>query len=355
MLIDRERLLTTLRRLLETESPSGHESEIARILTDELSEIGARVTTDSSGNVIAKFDGTGDPLLLNAHMDTVMPTKGLKIIESGGKLQTDGTTILGADDKAGLAVALEALRSVRKKGIPHVPIEVVFTISEEIGLIGAKNLDFSLISAQRGLCLDSTGSPNNIIVSAPVQVSLDVTILGRAAHAGMAPEKGISAIVAAAEAIARMRLGRIDDETTANVGTIQGGTARNIVPEKVSLLAEVRSRDEEKLNTQLNIMVKAFEDSASHAGATIDLKTNYAYRAFRLSERDEIVRLVSKAADRMGLKVTLGATGGGSDANVFNERGIKTVNLGVGYDNPHSPSEYIVIDDFVRAAELLQS
>ncbi len=353
MPIDRARLLSTFRTLLEIESPSGHEGDIARYVTSELARMGGNVVTDASGNVIGRFEGVGEPIMLNAHLDTVMPTVGLKIVESDGRLRSDGTTILGADDKAGVAAILEAIRSIREQGISHLPIEVVFTIAEEIGLVGAKNLDYTLVSAKRGICLDSSGPVGMIMVAGPAQISIDVTITGRAAHAGMAPEKGISAIVVASEAIAAMRLGRIDEETTANVGIIQGGSATNIVPEKVTISAEARSRDESKLRAQVESMRKSLGSAAARHGATINMKAEYAYRAFKLSESDELVRMVSQAAKSLGMNVALGATGGGSDTNIFNERGIKTVNLGIGYDDPHSSNESIAIADLVQSAELV--
>lgn len=353
MLIDKARLLATFRALLEIESPSGQEGGIASYVTADLAQVGGRVVADNSGNVIARFEGAGEPVLLNAHMDTVMPTVGLKIVESDGRWCSDGTTILGADDKSGVAAILEAVRSLRERGLSHLPIEIVFTVAEEIGLVGAKALDYSLISARRGICLDSSGPTGTMMVAGPAQISIDATITGKAAHAGIAPEKGISAVVIASEAVAGMRLGRIDEETTANVGVIQGGTARNIVPEKATLLAEARSRDEGKLKAQVDSMVRSLEAAAARHGATAELKREYAYRAFNLSESDEIVRMVTQAAKSLGISVRLGATGGGSDTNIFNERGIKTVNLGLGYEDPHSPSENIAIADLVKAAELL--
>ncbi|MBI2953905.1 MAG: M20/M25/M40 family metallo-hydrolase [Chloroflexi bacterium] len=353
MLIDRARLLATLRKLLEIESPSGKEADVARYVVAELTAMGGKVVVDATGNVIARFAGEGEPVLLSAHLDTVLPTTGLRIVESDGKWRSDGTTILGADDKTGVAAILEAIRSLREKQVRHSPVEVVFTLSEEIGLIGAKALDCSQITARRGICLDSSGPVGTVIVSGPSQISLDITVTGKAAHAGMAPERGINAIAAAAEAIAGMHLGRIDEQTTANVGVIHGGTARNIVPEKATVLAEARSRDENRLRAQVDLMTRAFKEAAARHGAVADVSTEYAYRSFNLSQNDEVVHMVAVASKKLGIDVHLGAGGGGSDANVFNERGIKTVNLGIGYEDPHSPSEYVVIADLVRSAELL--
>lgn len=353
MPIKAERLLATFRTLLKIDSPPRKEEEIANYVRAELARLGAQAVIDNVGNVIGRFDGSGEPVLLNAHLDTVMPTAGLKVVESDDYWLSDGATILGADDKAGVAVILEVLRAAKENGDQCPPIEVVFTVSEEIGLLGAKGLDFAAISAKRGVCLDSAGPVGTIIVAGPGQISLDITVTGRAAHAGIAPEKGISAIVVAAEAIARLKWGRIDFDTTANVGVIQGGAARNIVPDKASVLAEARSRDESKLLTLVQQIRRSFERAAARRGALVQVDAQYEYRAFSLSENDAFVRAVCEAAERVGVRPSLNATGGGSDTNIFNEHGIKMVNLGVGYEDPHSPNERIAISDLVKSAQLL--
>ena len=353
MLVNKDRLIATFRALVEIQSPTGQEANLISYVVPRLESAGARVSVDSGGNVIAKIDGAGEPILVCSHLDTVMPTAGLKIVERDGVFYSDGTTILGADDKSGIAVILEAVESLREQQVPHLPVEVVLTVAEEVGLVGAKTLDYSQIVAKRGLCLDTKGPIGTIIVEGPSQVCLDVTIVGKAAHAGMSPEKGISSIVVAAEAISSMPLGRIDEETTANVGVIQGGTATNIIPEKTTVAGEARSRDEEKLKAQVDCMVRAFQVAGARHGATVHVNVEHVYRAFHLGPNDEIVRMMSEAARKLGLPARMEAGGGGSDTNIFNERGIQSVNVSVGYEDPHSTSEHIAVDDLVRAAELL--
>jgi tripeptide aminopeptidase len=350
--VNQDRLLATLRALLEIESPSGHEQVIARRLASELEALGGEVGTDAAGNVIARFAGEGEPLLLSAHMDTV-PTNGPpRIIEANGRWQTDGTTILGADDKVGLAIILEAIRSAGGNGMQHLPLEVVFTVGEEIGCLGAKKLDYSLITARKGICLE-TGAPHVIGTAAPFMESVEVTIRGRAVHAGASPEKGINAIAVAAEAIAALPWGRLDEETTTNVGMIQGGVASNVVPEMVSVSAEVRSHDEQKYMARIQRVLKSFQDAAARHGATVQFARSEPCRSFKLEDDAEIVRRVLKAAATLGIAQKLRAGGAVSDANEFNERGIKTLVLGAGAGHAHSTAEFIVIADFVRAAELL--
>jgi tripeptide aminopeptidase len=284
-------------------------------------------------------------------MDTVQPTSSLRIVESSGRWQSDGNTILGADDRAGVAAILEVLSVAREKGFRHPPLEVVLTVSEEVGLAGAKKLDYSLITAKRGLCLD--GSATGVVTSAPSIMSIEITVRGKAAHAGVAPETGINAILVAAEAVAAVPWGRIDEETTANVGIIHGGAARNIVPETVTLTAEVRSRDERKFRSCVDRLAQSFQQAASARGAQAQVDQSQSCRAFKLGADSGIVTTVSRAAATIGLPLAFHPTGGGSDANVFNDRGIATPVKCLGYELPHSPSEYLDIAEFVKAADLV--
>jgi tripeptide aminopeptidase len=353
MLINKDRLLSSLRELLLIDSPSGHEQAIARHLANELESIGCKVVYDANGNIIASLAGEGESLLLNAHMDTIQPTTGIKIIEGEDRWQTDGTTILGADDKAGLAVILEAIRSLKEKGVRHRPLEVIFTVNEEIMMKGARCLDYSLVSAKTGIGLDTRGPAINVAASAPAYTTIEVKIKGKAAHAGTTPEKGINAIVVASEAIARLPWGRIDKETTANVGVIHGGVARNTVPETAVVTMEVRSRDENKFKAKVDCIVKTFREAADHYGASVQIDLRDGCRAFNIGRNSVIVSMISKSAIDLGMEPTFNATGGVFDASIFNERGISTVVFGIGYELNHSSSEYLVIADFVRSAELL--
>ncbi len=350
--VNQASLLATLRTLLEIESPSGHEQVIARWLTSELEVLGGEVQNDAAGNVIARFAGEGEPLLLSAHMDTVPTTGPPRIIEGNGRWQTDGTTILGADDKAGLAIILEAIRFAGGNSAHHPPLEVVFTVGEEIGCLGAKKLDYSLITARKGICVE-TGAPYAIGTAAPFMESIEVTIKGRAVHAGVVPEKGINAIAVAAEAIAALRWGRIDEETTTNVGMIQGGVGRNVVPEMVSVSAEVRSHDEQKYMARIRQVLESFQNAAARHGAAVQFAQTELCRGYKLEDDAEIVRMVTEAAATLGIEAKLRAAGGVSDANEFYAHGIKAPVLGAGAGHAHSTAEFIVIADLVRAADLL--
>jgi tripeptide aminopeptidase len=231
--INRDRLLDTFLTLVQIDSPSGEEDAIARHLADRLTALGLTVHCDNAGNLIARTDGVGQPILLNAHMDTVGQDRGIRPVVEDGIVRTDGTTILGGDDKSGVAIILEVLQTLQERSLPHPPLEIALTVSEEIGLVGSKALDMSQFRSRQALVLDSGGPIGSAVVSAPAQEGLRAVIHGKAAHAGVNPEEGVNAIVVASEAITHMPLGRIDGETTANVGLINGGTATNIVPDRV--------------------------------------------------------------------------------------------------------------------------
>ena len=357
-MILQDRLVSTLLELICIDSPTGHEEAIARDLVARLKALGLVVAQDTTGNVIARLDGTGKhdgdaPLLLSAHMDTVGTDTGIQPIVEAGIIRSDGTTILGADDKSGLAVILEVLQVLSTAGLAHPPLEVVFTVGEEEGLLGAKALDLSQLRAREGVVLDSGGPIGTIIVSAPYQDKLFVTVHGRAAHAGAEPERGINAIRVAAEAVAAMPLGRIDEETTANVGLIRGGVATNIVPDKAELHSEARSRDEAKLIAQMQAMRAALEEAAARHEATLDLRQERSYDGFSLSPETPVVKRAVGAAEALGIAPLLVPSGGGSDANILNSGGIATINLSTGMAEVHTVKENIFIEDMVQSARLL--
>ena len=347
--VDRERLLSLFRELLLINSPSGQEDELAARLLQELASAGAQVGRDEAGNVVARFSGEGEPLLLCAHMDTVEPTDGLVICEENGIWRSDGRTILGADDKAGVAAVLEAVRAASKRP----PLEVVFTVREEVGLLGAKALDCAKLQARRGIVLDGGGPIGTFVVAAPSQYKLSARVRGRAAHAGVAPEEGVNAIVAAARAIARMPLGRIDSETTANVGVIRGGTATNIVPELVELEGEARSHSEEKLSAQVETMVSLFQAEALAMGAQCEVELERSYTRFAIPDTSPLLQRMVEAAESLGFEPRLVRGGGGSDANIFNAAGIECVNMSIGMAASHAKNEYIAVEDLYQGTRLL--
>lgn len=362
-MINRDRLLRTFLDLVEINSPSKNERKVADYLRPKLEQLGFEVKEDSSGaviggntgNLIATKSGkldTGLRIFLAAHMDTVEPTEGLEpMVTEDGVIRSDGKSILGADDKAGIAVILEAARVTAERDIPFRGLQILFTVSEEPGLLGAKELSPDGIMADIGYVFDTEKPVAGIIVSSPSHENLLVKVFGKAAHAGMHPENGVSAIVAASSAISKMRLGRIDEETTANVGVIHGGKARNITPDYVEIRAEARSRNEDKLAAQVEHMVRTFHEAANEIGAWVEIGVKREYSAYRWTEDDAIVKLAQNAARAVGIEPQLLGGGGGSDANLFNEKGVASVVVGVGYEGAHSHDEHVAIDDLVKAAE----
>jgi len=306
------------------------------------------------GNVFAYLKGTlteAPVVLLSAHMDTVAPCLGIEPMLQNGLITSTGSTILGADDKSGIAPILEALRTIQELSIPHGDIQVIFSVAEEGGLNGAKNLDKTWLKADLGFVLDAGGQPGSIILEAPGQDRINVTIQGKASHAGAAPEEGISAIVVAAKAISSMKTGRIDEETTSNIGTIKGGLATNIVAERVEMTCESRSRNLEKLERLTAQMCETFKLCATEAGAFAEIEVLRLYAPFKLGEKSQIASLSAQAAQSAGLTAIFEANGGGSDANYYNCYGIPCVVLGTGMQKYHTTEECIREEDLYNTAK----
>ena len=371
-MIDKARLKERVLELVRIDSLSRKERAIALRLKEILEALGGVVFMDDAGNavggevgnLVAHFDGNvegAEAMLLSAHMDTVAPGEGVVPVVDGDVIRSDGTTVLGGDDKSGLAIILEVLQAVREEKVPHGHIDVVFTICEEVGLLGAKHLDLGLVRAKTGLVLDSD-SIGFLITKAPAVNHLEFEVHGLEAHAGICPERGISAIQVAARGIAAMRLGRIDEDTTANLGLVSGGTAVNIVPNRVMLTGEVRSHDEEKLERQTQAMVACLQDAA--AGATLELdgrlhetrvesRVRREYDRMDVSHDTAIVQRVHEAARNLGLAVDTVAKGGGCDANVLNKRGLQVANLASGMRDIHTVHEWLDVNDLVTAARII--
>lgn len=356
-------VVDTFLEIVQIDSLSLEEDKIAQYVVKYLKKLDFEVEVDAaglsiggnSGNIIAKLSSTisSPTILFNAHLDTVEPGKGVKPHIDNGIIRSDGTTVLGSDNKAGIAIILEAMRLIVENNLPHGPIEVVFTVAEEIGLLGSKNLQFDQLKADLAFVLDAEGDAGGIIVKAPSQNSLKVVFTGQSAHAGVNPERGINSIEAAAKAISYMKLGRIDFETTVNMGVIKGGLAPNIVPPKTTVEGEVRSHSKKKLIEQTEKIVKCVEKGAAEIGATVDINISTAFEAFSLNENDEIVRLAIAAIKTAELEPRLQASGGGSDANIINRSGIPAVNLSVGEDRVHSTNETISINNLENGVKIL--
>ncbi len=356
-------LLSLFTDLCAISSPPGEERPVAdrvlaylRALGLEADEDGAGAQVGSTaGNVYCRLPGNGVagiPIFLCAHLDTVPPEGPIEPVVEDGVVRNAAGTILGADNKAAVAVMLEATRRIVEKDLPHAGVELLFTPKEEVGLLGAAAFDHTRLHARVGYVYDQASPIGEVILGAPHQRSLSVSFRGRAAHAGMVPEEGRSAIAAAARAIADLRLGRIDEETTASVGLIQGGTARNIVPERCSFEAEARSHDERKLADLVEEMLEAFTFAATLAGCAVEAEVRETYRGYRFRPDEPAVRLALEGIGRAGIEPRTGLTGGAADANIFNERGLACVNLSNGMAQIHTPDEHIAVEDLERMVDV---
>ena len=329
-------------------SPPGEEDAVSEVVQRYLRDLGLDADEDAFGNVYARMEPTADgtPLFFCAHLDTVPPDGKLDpVLGEDGIIRNEGGTILGADNKAAVVQMLEGARRVLAENRPHAGIELLFTMQEEIGLLGAAAFDHTRFQAQLGYVYDQAAPIGEIILGAPWAQGLEVTFHGRASHSGMFPEEGRSAIQAAAKAIADLRLGRVDEETTANVGLISGGTAGNIVPEWCTFLAEARCQDERKLNDVVQEMLDAFTFAATEGDCEVSTALKKTYRGYRFAKSDDVVVLAAAALERCGRTVSYALSGGAADANSFNERGLRCVNLANGMTDIHTPDERIAVDD----------
>ncbi|HEX3807068.1 MAG TPA: M20/M25/M40 family metallo-hydrolase [Gaiellaceae bacterium] len=336
-------------------SPPGEERAVADAVARYLRDCGLPVDEDATGpetgsnmgNLYAWLEPTaaGEPLLLCAHLDTVPPTAAIEPAIDDGIVRNAAGTILGADDKAAVAVMLEATRRLLAEGRAHAGIELLFTPKEEVGLVGAYAFDHTRLHARTGYVYDQAAPIGTVILGAPYSQSLEVTFHGRAAHSGMHPDDGRSAIAAAARAISEFRLGRVDDDSTANVGTIKGGTATNIVPEWCTFVAEARSHDERKLADLVQEMQDAITFAAGVFECDVETTARKSYRGYRFAKSDRAVALAAAALERCGHEVVYDLSGGAADANVFNERGLQCVNLANGMTDIHTANEHIAVAD----------
>jgi tripeptide aminopeptidase len=344
-------------QLAAVPSPPGEERAVADRVAGYLGDLGLDVDEDdageridsTAGNLLARIEPTADggtPLFLCAHLDTVPPDGPLEpVVDDEGMVRNAGGTILGADNKAAVATMLEAVRRVLAERRPHAGIELLFTPKEEIGLLGAAAFDHARLRARVGYVYDMAAPIGDVILGAPHSHSMQVRFHGRAAHSGMYPEEGRSAIAAAAKAISDFRLGRLDEDTTANVGLIEGGTAGNIVPEHCTFLAEARSHDERKLADVVQEMLDAVAFAAGLEECEVETEVHKSYRGYRFKRDDLAVRIAADALAASGVEPRFGRTGGAADANVFNERGLACVNLANGMTDIHTPDERIAVAD----------
>ena len=346
------RMIDQFIEMVKIPSESGNEKKMIEYLQREFQNLGAKTTIDSYGNLIAKINPkectNRDPILLSCHADTVKPGVGINPIIKDGVIKSDGSTILGADDKAGIAEMLEALRTADV----HPPIEIAISRQEEVGLLGVKNMDYSLISAKKGFLLDND-TLDTIVIGGPSYFAIDVEVKGRAAHAGMEPEKGINAIFAASKAISKLKLGRLDRETTANVGVINGGIIRNGVPDSVTFLAECRSLNHAKAEDLAKEMEKIIIQQVESVGAEVKIKTENLCKAVDIPEDSWTVETAKKALKTVGIEATTTFITGFTDASIYNNKGIEMAVVGIGARLEHSTEEHIYISDMEKAVEML--
>jgi len=360
----RERLTELFLMLTRIPSPSRSERGVADVVISCLEEMGAQIHEDDTGQATGgdtgnlrccvKGDGTEPHLALGAHLDTVMPTGPIEpVLGDDGVFRNSSGTILGGDDKAAIAALLHATELLKASGRPFPSYELFFTVSEEIGLVGIKHLSENALRSPLAAVLDASGPVGGIVAKAPSMQNLRATFRGQAAHAGVEPERGRSAIQAAGRAVGTMQLGRLDKETSANIGVISGGVATNIVPDQCVIEGECRGHDEEKLAQVAAAMVDAIQEAAAQTGVDVDVSLVHEFRAFSLTGRSPVVRLARAAVSALGLEPRILTAGGGSDANVLNARGLPTINLDAGMMRVHSPDEFIALDELEKLCALV--
>ena len=354
-MIDQERLVNSLCELVKIDSPSDEEEEVAQHLTGRLERLGFTVERDAHGNLIASEEGA-DPLMLSAHMDTVEPGRGIKPEVQGDRIVSDGTTILGGDCKAGVAAILEGLESIAQDGGLRRPVQVVMTRGEEIGLVGAANLDYSMIRCRDAVVFDGNGPVNTITGASPTYMRFDVNITGRGAHAGVEPEKGLSAIRIASEIINDLPNGRLDEETTFNVGLITGGTVRNAVPVEASFGGEFRSHNTETIDLlRVQVAETLRRAREKYQDATIREELEMMFQMYLLDPNEAIVQLVTNQMRNMSLRPDIRPSGGGTDANAMRLNGVDCVVVGMATNEMHTVNEYVIIPDIMATAQFCQN
>ncbi|CDR60752.1 tripeptidase T [Staphylococcus schweitzeri] len=367
-MINKQRLLNTFLELVQIDSETGHEEIIQPILKEKFKSLGLDVKEDNASNhpklgannLVCTLEstieeGVAPKLYFTSHMDTVIPAINVKpIVKEDGYIYSDGTTILGADDKAGLAAIFEVLQVIQEHSLPHGQIQFVITVGEESGLVGAKQLKPQLLDADFGYAIDASADVGTTVVGAPTQMLISAKIVGKTAHAST-PKEGISAINIAAKAINRMKLGQVDELTTANIGKFHGGSATNIVADEVILEAEARSHDPERIKTQVKHMTDVFENTASELGGKAIVSVEQSYPGFKINDDEAVVKIAQESARNLGLSANTIISGGGSDGSIINTFGIPSVILGVGYEKIHTSNERMPIKSLnLLASQVLE-
>lgn len=362
-MIQKQRVLNTFLDMVKISSPSGNERRMADYLINHMNANGIEVYEDkagetirgNTGNVIAKIKGNGKKhIVLTAHMDTVVPCDEIHPVIDGDIVKTDGTSVLGGDDKSGIAAILELIQQIRAESIDHPDLTLIFSIAEETGLYGAKAIDESILKdVDCAFVLDSSGHTGEVIYTAPYSAGGKLIVHGKEAHAGVAPEKGVNALVVAAHAISKLDIGRIDEETTCNIGKIEGGLASNIVMPKVEMVYEARSLSKQKLDDILKKTMDTFKVVCEECHATFETDVKVNTSGYAIDQHTEFMQALKNACDETGITYTLKTSMGGSDANIYNEKGIPAVVLATGMSNVHTVHEYIDMNDVNNLSQLL--
>lgn len=362
-MINGKRLLENFLNCVKIDSESGNERAMTDFLVRRLTELGCEVKTDDAAkkigsdgsNVYACFEGTlpGEPLIFSAHMDTVIPGRAIEPEVRGGVISSKGNTILGGDDKSGIAAVMEALTVLRESRLPCRSAEVVITVGEEQGMLGAKVFDYRALKGREAVVLDGAGPVGTVVPNGPGQMTLTATVLGKAAHAGLAPEKGISSVQVAAKAVAAMNLLRIDDETTCNIGTFKSEGPTNIVPSRTDIVAEIRSRSAAKLQAQADHMVTCLKKACDDAGAQLQYSLDMKYEAFSCPTEHPLMKKLTDALFAIGRPPKVVNGGGGSDANIMALAGITPVVVSTGMCDVHTTRETLPVKDLEDSARLV--
>lgn len=361
-MVNETRLVNNFLDMVKISSPSLKEREMADYLKRVLTEMGLTVEEDNtgeiiggnSGNIVATLPGKIDKkIMFSSHMDTVTPCDKINPIIENGVISTDKTSVLGGDDKAGIAAIIEMIKLIKEEGVPHPEIIAVFSVAEEIGLLGAKHLDVKKYNPDMTIIIDSGGAPGTAVIQSPYAAKGEIKIVGKTAHAGLAPELGINALTVAAHGITKLRLGRIDTETTSNIGVISGGNAVNIVMPEVKMMYEARSFKKETLDELLEETFDIFQKEAERFGAKFSHDVVVGYGGYKLEENSEILKIIEGATKKAGLNLNKISSGGGCDANIYSGKGIPSINLGIGMAKVHTVEENIKIEDMVNCTKLI--
>lgn len=349
----KKKILKTFLDLVKIDSPSGQESNISKYIKGKLAKEGYECKEDAYGNLISHISGKGNPFILSAHLDTVAPCHGVCAVIKGDIIKSKGNTILGSDDKAGIAEILETIKYLKKAKIKHRPLELIFTKEEEVGLNGALHLNFNNFKAKEGLNLDKGGRAGLICLASPYRYLINIEVKGKSAHAGVDPEKGISAIKVAAEAITKVRLGKIDQETSINIGIFQGGENANSIAEYAIIKAEARSHEQAKALKQVDILKEAFITTAKKYKARIKFEFTEKYAGYKYDKQDSFIQKIKNTIIEQGRRPKFIKSGGGNDANIFAMHGIKVVAISYGGQEQHTTREWININEMIWMVKFL--